>query len=168
MPNDTGFMDPGSPSQAACPADTEVSMSQLVLPNDTNLLGNLMGGRLLHWLDIVGALAATRHARRTVATVCFDSVVFCHPVRQGEMVTLRARVVWAGRTSLRVIVRVEAENLRTGAVAPTNHAFITFVALDDGGRPCPVPGVRPATAEDEQLFREAQRRHDEAKKGGPA
>ena len=147
------------------PADTEVDMTQLVLPNDTNLLGNLLGGRLLHWIDVVGALAATRHARMTVATVSMDSVDFSHPIRKGEMVMLSARVIWTGRTSIKTLVRVKAENMFTGAVIATNSAFVTFVAMDANEKPCPVPGIRPATEEDARLYGEAQAKYENQNAG---
>ena len=148
------------------PAATEVNMTQLVLPNDTNLLGNLLGGRLLHWVDIVGALAATRHARKTVATVSIESVDFRHPIRKGEMVMLNAKVIWTGRTSIKVVVRVEAENMYTGAVIATNNAFLTYVAMDENGNPCPVPKISPVTDEEVRYYNDAQTEYDRAKTKG--
>ena len=142
------------------PADTEVNMTELVLPNDTNLLGNLLGGRLLHWVDIVGALAATRHARKPVATVSIESVDFSHPIRKGEMVMLNARVIWTGRTSIKVRVHVKAENMYTGAVITTNNALITYVALDDSGKPHPVPKIQPETVEDAECYQKAQEEYE--------
>ncbi|MGE4284592.1 MAG: acyl-CoA thioesterase, partial [Clostridia bacterium] len=81
------------------PKESMVEMNELILPNDTNLLGNLLGGRLLHWIDVAGALTAQKHCNRVVVTVAIDSVDFKHPVKVGEMVTLRAKVTWVGRTS---------------------------------------------------------------------
>jgi acyl-CoA hydrolase len=148
------------------PADTEVNMTELVLPNDTNLLGNLLGGRLLHWIDIVGALAATRHARNTVVTASIESVDFRHPARKGEMVMLNARVIWAGRTSIKVRVQVKTENMYTGAVVPTNNALLTYVAMNENGEPCPVPKIQPATEEDAEYYDKAQAEYEKAKGGG--
>ena len=148
------------------PADTEVNMTELVLPNDTNLLGNLLGGRLLHWIDIVGALAATRHARNIVATVAIESVDFRHPARKGEMVMLNARVIWTGRTSIKVRVQVKTENMYTGAIVPTNNALLTYVAMDKNGRPCPVPKIQPATEEDTRYYNKAQADYEKAKDVG--
>jgi len=145
------------------PADTEVNMTQLVLPNDTNLLGNLLGGRLLHWIDIVGALAATRHARRPVATASIESVDFRHPVRKGEMVMLKARVIWTGRTSIKVLVQVKAENMYTGAVISTNDALLTYVAMDENGKSSPVPGIQPDTEEDVKYYGDAQSEYEKRK-----
>jgi acyl-CoA hydrolase len=138
-------------------------MTELVLPNDTNLLENLLGGRLLHWIDIVGALAATRHARNTVATVSLESVDFHHPVRKGEMVMLNARVIWTGRTSIKVRVQVKTENMYTGAVISTNNALLTFVALDGHGNPCPVPKIQPETEDDHYFYNKAQAEYEKVK-----
>ena len=89
---------------AKTPKDSQVEMTELVLPNDTNLLGNLLGGRLMHWIDIAGAMAAQRHCNRIAATAAIDSVDFKHPVHVGEMVILKAKVTWVGRTSMEVAV----------------------------------------------------------------
>ena len=146
------------------PADTEINMTELVLPNDTNMLENLLGGRLLHWIDIAGALAASRHARAAVATVSIESVDFTCPVHKGEMVMLSARVIWTGRTSVKVRVQVKKENMRTGEIVPTNNALLTFVALDPDGKPCPVPKIQPETEEDTRYFNEAQALYEKSKK----
>jgi len=145
------------------PADTEVNMTQLVLPTDTNLLENLLGGRLLHWIDIVGALASTRHARKTVATVSIEGVDFRHPIRKGEMVMLSARVIWTGRTSIKVCVKVKAENMYTGDIVTTNNALLTYVAMDENGQPCTVSKIEPVTEEDVKYFNEAQATYEKAK-----
>ena len=159
-------MDAGTDKPGVTPAETEVNMTELVLPNDANMLGNLLGGRLLHWIDIVGALAATRHARKAVATVCIESVDFRHPIRNGEMVTLNAKVIWAGRTSMKVMVRVRAENMFTGAVIPTNDAFLTYVALDGGGKPSPVPKIYPVTEEETGYYNAARAEYERTKTNG--
>jgi len=139
-------------------------MTELVLPNDTNPLGNLLGGRLLHWIDIAGALSATRHARKPVATVAIESVDFQHPIRKGEAVMLNARVIWTGRTSIKVRVLVEAENLYSGEIISTNSALLTFVAMDENEKPCPVPKITPETAEDIELYNRAQAEYEIARK----
>jgi len=149
----------------AHPAETEVIMTELVLPNDTNPLGNLLGGRLLHWIDIVGALAATRHSRKPVATVSVEGVDFRHPIFEGDMVTLSAKVIWTGRTSIAVRVQVKKEDLLSGAVVPTNTALLTFVAMDKDGKPCQVPPILPATEEEMHLYNHAQAEY-ESRKGG--
>lgn len=140
------------------PSQSEVLMTELVLPNDANLLGNLLGGRLLHLVDIAGALAASRHAHRPVATASIESVDFCCPIKLGSLVRLHARLIWVGRTSMQTIVKVEAEDLITGKVIATNTAYLTFVALDDNNCPTPVPGLEPETDEERELFRQAEAR----------
>lgn len=144
-------------------AGSEIKMAELVLPNDTNLLGNLLGGRLLHWIDVAGALAATRHARNNVATVAIDSVEFNHPVKMGEMVVLTAKVIWTGNTSMQVTVNVEAENMHSGNVITTNRAWLTFVALDQDENPCKVPPIVPETKEEKSDYDEAGVRYENRK-----
>jgi acyl-CoA hydrolase len=143
------------------PRLTQVEMTQLVLPNDTNLLGNLLGGRLMHWIDIAGALAASRHSNKTVATVALDSLDFRHPTRMGELIMLKAKLTWVGKTSMEVTVRAYAENLKTGNVILTNKAYLTFVALDDEGKPCEVPPLILETEEEKKDFLEAEQRRRE-------
>ncbi len=140
------------------PRLSQVEMTELVLPNDTNLLGNLLGGRLMHWIDVAGAIAASRHSNKTVATVAVDSLDFRHPARMGEVVILKAKLTWAGRTSMEVRVEAYAENLKSGRVILTNKAYLTFVALDDEGKPSPVPKVIPETDEEKKDYEEAQKR----------
>lgn len=141
-------------------SESMVEMRELVLPNDTNLLGNLLGGRLLHWVDIAGAMAASRHAQSIVATAVIDSVEFNQPVRVGEMIILRARLTWVGRTSMEVMVEVCSENYLTGESKFTNRAYLTFVALDGNGKPHPVPGLILETDEEKKEYEEAIRRRD--------
>ena len=146
---------------AKTPSASAVEMTELVLPNDTNVLGNLLGGRLMHWMDIAGAMAATRHSNKVVATVAMDSLDFRHPVRMGEIVTLKARLTWVGRTSMEVVVKAYAENPKTGAVILTNRAYLTFVALDEQCNPTPVPPLTPETDEERSDAREAEKRRNE-------
>jgi acyl-CoA hydrolase len=143
------------------PKESIVEMVELVLPNDTNLLGNLLGGRLMHWIDIAGAMAAQRHCNRIVATVAIDSVDFKHPIKVGEMVSLKAKVTWVGRTSLEVIVEVHSENYLTGEIKFTNKAYLTFVGVDATGKPVEVPGLQVETDEDRKEFDEAETRRTE-------
>lgn len=149
------------------PQSSSVEMTELVLPNDTNLLGNLLGGKLMHWIDIAGAMAASRHSNKTVATVALDSLDFRHPTRMGELVILKAKLTWTGRTSMEVAVNVYAENIKSGNIILTNQAFITFVALDDDGNPSPVPPLIPQSDEEKRNFVEAEiRRSERLKKKG--
>lgn len=128
--------------QVKSPSDSVVEMVQLVLPNDVNLLGNLKGGQLMHWIDIAAALTASKHANRIVATVSMDGLDFKHPVRLGEMVKLVATLISVGNTSMKIKVSVWAENLQSGSVMMTNEATLVFVALDHNGRPTRVPRLQ--------------------------
>ncbi|PKM94312.1 MAG: acyl-CoA thioesterase [Firmicutes bacterium HGW-Firmicutes-1] len=130
--------------------ESEVRMTELVLPNDTNLIGNLLGGRLMYWVDIVGALAASRHCRNVVATVQVDSIDFKNPIKRGDMVELFAKLTWVGRTSMEVKVTVYSENLFTGEKILTNEAYLVFVSLDRHRNPVRVPGLLLET-EDEMV-----------------
>lgn len=120
-------------------SDSIIEMTELVLPNDVNLLNNLKGGRLMHWIDIAAALTASKHSNHIVATVSMDSLDFKHPIRLGEMVKLVATLVSVGNTSMKIMVNVWAENLQTGNVVMTNEATLVFVALDGNGKPVRVP-----------------------------
>lgn len=143
------------------PMVSSVEMTELVLPNDTNLLGNLLGGRLMHWIDLAGAMAASRHSNRIVATVAVDSLDFRHPSRMGEMVILRAKLTWTGKTSMEVTVKVYAENIKSGSVILTNKAFLTFVALGSDGKPVVVQPLIPETEEEKKDYIEAELRRNE-------
>ena len=123
-------------------SDSVVDMVQLVLPNDVNLLNHLKGGTLMHWIDIVAALTASKHSNHVVATVAMDSLDFKHPIKLGEMVKLVATIVSVGNTSMKIKVDVWAENLQTGTSIMTNEANLIFVALDDDGKPTRVPRLK--------------------------
>lgn len=140
--------------------DSKVEMRELVLPNDTNILGNLLGGRLLHWVDIAAAMAASRHAKSIVATAVIDSVEFSQPVHVGEMIVLKARLTWVGRTSMEVMVEAYSENYLTGETIFTNKAYLTFVALDENSKPHPVPGLLLETDEERSEYQQAITRRD--------
>lgn len=146
--------------QAKKPNDSEISMSELVLPNDTNLLGNLLGGRLMHWIDIAGGMAASRHANSVVVTAAVDSLVFDEPVHLGEIVRLNATLTWVGRSSMEVKVEVYAENIETKQVRKTNEAYLVYVALDKNRRPKEVPQLILETEEEKKEFENAQKRRE--------
>src|SRR2546423_13010621 len=120
------------------PNDSLTEMNELVLPNDTNTLGNLMGGRLLHWMDIASAIAAQKHSNRVVVTVSVDFVSFTESIKLGDVVTLKAKVTRAFKTSMEVWIEVYAENIPEGTRKKCNEAFYTFVAVDGNSRPIPV------------------------------
>ncbi|WP_083816687.1 acyl-CoA thioesterase [Thermaerobacter marianensis] len=147
------------PVPPARPArESRVEMTELVLPNDANPLGNILGGKVMHLMDIAGALAAARHSRRVCVTASVDRIDFLHPIRVGEAILVEAQVTDAGRTSMEVRVNVYSENLRTGQRRHTATAFFTFVALDEHGRPTPVPAVIAETPDEQRLQIEARRR----------
>jgi acyl-CoA hydrolase len=127
---------------------------------DANNAGNVHGGVIMYLCDEVAGIAAVRHCGSRVVTVAMDRMVFLNPVYVGHLVTVRAMVNAAWRTSMEVGVRVEAENIRTGEVTHTSAAYLTMVALDEEGRPAPVPPVAPETPDEERRAREAQLRRD--------
>ena len=129
------------------------TMTELVLPNDTNTLNNLMGGRLMHWMDIVSAISAQKHSNRIVVTASFDNISFKKPILLGNVVTLTAKVTRSFNSSMEVHIQVEAEDIPSGERFVTHSAFATFVAVDQSGRPIDVPELIVET-EDEQLHYE--------------
>ncbi|MBK8231094.1 MAG: acyl-CoA thioesterase [Candidatus Eisenbacteria bacterium] len=133
-------------------------MVELVLPNDANTLGNILGGKVMHLVDIAAAIAAHRHCRRQVVTASMDRIDFLHPVKVGELIILKASVNFAARTSMEVGVKVMSEDLKTGVQRQTASAYSTFVALDEAGRPVPVPALLPENDEDRRRFAEGEAR----------
>ncbi|MFN0202692.1 MAG: acyl-CoA thioesterase [Bacteroidia bacterium] len=141
-------------------ADTFVSRTELVLPNDTNTLGNLMGGRLLHWMDIISAISAQKASNRIVVTASMDFVEFQSPIKLGEIVYLEAKVTRAFTTSMEIRVDVWAENLQTEERRKSNSAYCTFVAVDQSGKPIPVTQITAETPEEKEEFEHAQARRE--------
>lgn len=135
--------------------DSETTMTELVLPNDTNQLGNLLGGRLMHWLDICAATAAARHSNHVCVTASVDKIDFHNPVRLGEVVILKASVNRVFNSSMEVGVKVFAENTKSGKITHTNSAYLTFVSVDDTGKPCLSPLVNPTTPEQKRRYEDA-------------
>jgi acyl-CoA hydrolase len=140
---------------------SKVEMTEMVLPNDANRLGNLLGGRLMHMIDIVAAIAASRHTNRVCVTAAVDELHFHHPIKIGEVVILKASVNRAFHSSVEVGVRVIKEDLLTGKRKHTNSAYLTFVAIDEEGRPVVVPGITPKTSEEKRRYRDAARRREQ-------
>ena len=140
------------------PKDSLTVMNELVLPNDTNMLHNLMGGRLLHWMDIAAAISAQKHCNSLAVTVSVDSVSFKHSIKLGDVVTIEARVSRAFTTSVEVRMDVWAENIPSGTRVKSNEAYYTFVALDAVGNKLPVPELVPETPAEHALFDSALRR----------
>ena len=140
------------------PQDSHTIMNELVLPNDTNTLNNLMGGRLLHWMDIAAAIAGQKHCNRIVVTASVDSVSFKHPVKLGDVISIESKVTRAFNTSVEVRLDVWAQNIPSGTRVKSNEAYYTFVALDGDSRTVPVPELIPQTEEDLMFYEGALRR----------
>ena len=134
-------------------------MTEIVFPNDANPLGNAMGGRVMHWIDICAAVAAGRHARTPVVTASVDKIDFHNPVAVGSVVVLLASVNFAGRTSMEVGVKVWKEERQTGVRQHVASAYLTFVSLDPGTKaPRPVPPILAETADERRRFDDAKQR----------
>lgn len=151
---------PPKNSASKSPKDSAVTMTEIVLPSDANALGTIFGGKIMAWIDIAGAIAAGRHARRVVVTASIDALHFIAPVKVGHVVHIRAAVNYAGRTSMEVGVRVDSENPVTGEMHHTATAYTTFVALDDHGKPCVVPAVTTETPEEKRRHEQAIKRRE--------
>jgi acyl-CoA hydrolase len=136
------------------------TMTEIVLPNDTNTLNNLRGGKILHWMDVASAITAGKHAEAVVVTASVDAVSFDNPIRLGDVVTIQAKMVRAFRTSMEVEIKVWAENIPTKTKYQSNTAYYTFVALDSNGRPTAVPAVIPETDEEKKNYDKAGRRRE--------
>ncbi len=143
---------------AKSPQESAVTMTELVLPPDTNVLGTIFGGKVMAWIDVAAAMAATRHARSAVVTASIDALHFVAPIRLGELVHIKASVNFAGKTSMEVGVRVDAEDPVTGKLTHTATAYTTFVALDSRGRPASVPPLFIQTDEEKRRYEEAKKR----------
>ena len=135
-----------------------VIKNELLLPNDTNTLNNLVGGQLMYWMDIAGGICAHRHAQANIVTASVDNISFKQPISLGSIVTLKAQVTRAFQTSIEVYIEVWAEHITRELHYQSNTAFFTFVALDDQGRPVPVPELIPETDRERELYAGALRR----------
>ncbi len=134
---------------------------QVVLPNDTNPLGFILGGTVMHLIDITGAIACHRHTNHLAVTASVDSLDFIHPIKMGDLIILKSRVTCTFNTSLEVEVEVFSEAIKTGERRLTSRAFLTFVSLDDAGKPTKVAPLKIETPEDEQRSRDAHARREE-------
>ena len=151
----------GSAEAAGKPVRESVSeYAELALPTDANGLGNVLGGKVMHLVDLAGAMAAMRHARRAVVTASVDHMNFLHPIRIGQLIVMHSQVNRVFHTSMEVGVKVMVEDLMTGRKLHTCSAYLTFVALDTQGNPVPVTPVIPETEEEERRYREAQERRE--------
>ncbi|MBV8631869.1 MAG: acyl-CoA thioesterase [Silvibacterium sp.] len=150
----------GHPRLVRNAAESESEMTELVLPNDTNTLGNLLGGRLMHFIDLVGAMAAYRHGRTHVVTASMEHIDFIAPVHVGDLLILKSRVNRAFNTSMEVGVKVWVENTIAGTHCHVGSAYLTFVAVDSQGRRVPVPALRPETEDEKRRYEDAGRRRE--------
>ncbi len=142
------------------PSESYTLMTQVVLPNDTNPLGNLMGGRLLQWMDIAASVAASRHSNRVCVTVGVDHVEFHAPIKLGSVVLIEAKVTRAFNTSMEVKINVYIEDVLTGKRIRSNEAYYTFVAVDQLGRPIPVNPIEPQSEEEKKEYENALKRRE--------
>ena len=141
-------------------AESQSEMAEVILPNDANPLGNLLGGRLLHFIDLAGAMAAHRHSRSYVVTASMDHIDFLAPVHVGDLLILKSSVNHAFRTSMEVGVKAYVENYITGLRKHVSSAYLTFVAVDQAGNRLPVPPVVPENEEEKQRFEGAAHRRE--------
>ena len=140
------------------PADSHTLMTEIVLPNDTNVFGSLMGGRLMYWMDIAAAIAAQRHCNSPVVTASVDNISFENPIKLGNTVHIEARVTRAFNTSMEVHLKVWGEDFIQQFKYKSNEAYYTFVALDPHRKPKAIPQLEPQTEEEQKLFDGALRR----------
>ena len=144
--------------KARHPRESETVMSELMMPNHANIMGNVFGGVILSLVDRIAAVCAIRHAKQQCVTVSVDKVDFKEPIHVGELVTGFARVNYAGKTSMEVGVKIVAEDLISGNKRHTNSCYVTYVALDDKGRPAPVPPIVPETPDEKRRYERAAKR----------
>ncbi|WP_028548244.1 acyl-CoA thioesterase [Paenibacillus sp. UNC451MF] len=151
-------------SEAKPASMSRTTMTDIIFPSDTNYHGTMFGGVVMRYIDKIATIASMRHSRRGVVTASSDSLDFLAPVKVGEAILLEAFVSWTHRSSMEVYVRVESENLFTGERKTTATSFLTFIALDDQGKPTPVPAVIPETEEERRLFESAEGRYQARRK----
>lgn len=141
--------------------DSTIVMTQLVMPNDTNPLNNLMGGNLMRWMDVAAAICGGKHCEQYVVTASVDHVSFERAIQLGEVVTIKAYVTRAFSTSVEIFVEVFASSMRGGASVKCNHAYFTFVAIDqETGKPVPIPDLNPVSSEEKKRYEGANRRRE--------
>ena len=143
--------------------NTYVIMHELILPNDINLLGNVLGGRVMHLMDMCAAMSAYKHARTAVVTASVDRLDFLAPAKMGEIMILKSSVNYTGKSSMEVGVRIESENPKTGDIYHTSSAYLTFVSLNENGKPKRVDNINPENDNEIRRFNEGKIRHEERK-----
>lgn len=141
-------------------SDSSITMTELVLPHHTNQLGNLLGGQLMHWIDICAALSAAKHNNKVCVTASVDRIDFHHPIKLGDAVMLVASVNRVFNTSMEIGVKVYAQNFREGTNIHSNTAYLTFVSVNNDGVPVKATALLPETAEDKRRYEEALTRRE--------
>ncbi len=141
-------------------SESQITMTELVLPNHTNQLGKLLGGQLMHWIDICAALCASKHNQRVCVTASVDRIDFLHSINLGDVVTLTASLNRVFNTSMEVGVKVFAESFKEGIKVHTNTAYLTFVSVDTSGRPVKAIESVPETPEEKRRYEEALQRRE--------
>jgi acyl-CoA hydrolase len=142
-------------------SESNTIMTEMIMPNDTNPFGNLMGGNLMRWMDVAGSICAAKHCQSNVVTASVDHVSFKSPIKVGDVITLNAKVTRAFTTSVEIYVEVFAANMIGGNERQSNHAYLSFVALDnETKKPCRVPPLRPVSSEETKLYEGASRRRE--------
>lgn len=145
-------------NKAKSPSESSIEMREMVMPNHTNAHGSVFGGTVMSWIDIAAAMVAARHCGRPVVTAHIDDIDFIAPIKMGYHVLIQASLNYVGKTSMIVGVKVTSENPYTGEVRKTTKAYLTFVALDDLGRPVEVPPLTPESEDEIRRFANAQKR----------
>jgi len=134
-------------------------MNELVLPNDTNILGNILGGKVMHYMDICAAMSAYKHARTPVVTASVDNLDFLAPAKMGDIICMKSSVNYTGWASMEVGVRIESENPITGKIKHTGSAYLTFVSLDENNKPKKVQSVSPESEDEIRRFNDGEQRY---------
>lgn len=145
------------------PSESSIEMRELVMPNHTNSLNTVFGGTVMSWIDIAAAMVGARHCNRPVVTVHIDEINFIAPIKMGYHVLIQSSLNYVGKTSMTIGVKVTSENPSTGESRVTTKAYLTFVALDDLGRPVEVPGLKPETEDEIRRFENAKKRAESRK-----
>ncbi len=145
-------------------SSSHVVMHELVLPNDTNLLGNVLGGRVMHLMDMCAAMSAYKHSRTAVVTASVDQLDFLAPAKQGDIMILKSAVNYTGKSSMEIGVRIESENPKTGTIKHTASAYLTFVSLSESGSPSRIEPVVPETDIEKKRFKDGEYRYIQRRK----
>ena len=144
-------------------SNSKVHMQEMILPNDSNVLGNVLGGKVMHLMDLCAAMSALKHCRNQVVTASVDNLDFLAPSKIGDFLILKSSVNYCGTTSMEVGVRIDTENRKTGKLKHTASAYLTFVAIDEDGKTIKVPQVDAQSEEEQRRFKEGQKRYKERK-----